>query len=151
MKESIEVTTMLKNMCTRISAIKANGGDCGLALYNELISVDYLFTENDMWFVADSLGYTEEVFGAIICSKIVTSKSIFRMLQFAGLNPNLCWLTLCYYKSQDLHKQIMQAVEKTGLLKFKRFLTLINPQSPLDRVLDIHPVDYQSQAPCYHA
>lgn len=152
MKESTEVTTMLRRMCASVSASTANGGDCSRELYNQLISVDYPFTENDLWFIADSLGYTEDVFGAIICSKLVSSQSLFRMLEFASLNVNLCWLALHYYDSTLLRKKVTQAVQKKGLFHYKALISLIN-RSPFDNELNIHSINYhpEASARCYYA
>lgn len=150
MKESTDVPAAVKNLCTRISAIKSIGGDYGLALYNELVSVDYLFTEDNLWFVADSIGYTENLFNAIICSKLVSSDSMFRMLQFVDFNLHLCWLAFYYDNSIILRTKVARAMQKKGLPQYKAFLKFTN-NSPFDDLLEIHPVSYQPQAPCYHA
>lgn len=152
MRESTtEVTTMLKDMCTRISAIKANGGDCGLALYNELISVDYPFTENDLWYITDCIGRSEEVFTAIICSKIVSSKSMFYMLTIAHFNVNLCWLAFHYYDDEKLYARVMGTMEEKGLFRHKELLEMLNNSPSRGEYGDIAPVTNSQTFVHYHA
>ena len=152
MSESPNAANLLKGICSRISTIKTNGENCGLALYNELNSVDYLFTESDLWLVADSLGYTEDIFSAIICTKLISSQTMLYLLKFVSFNVNLCWLALHCDNSDLLRRKVIEAVQRRGIFHYRALLNLLN-RSPFDDTLKIYTINHQMKtaARCYYA
>ena len=151
MKKSAE---LLQKICANVTAFKLiNEKDCGLALYNELISANFHLTESDAWQIIDALGCVEEILTAIICAKIISAQLMFNMLRVTSFNIDLCLLALDYNDDAKLHTKVTRAIETKGLIHFKAFLSLKNGirKPPFDNVLEIHPVSYQTQTPCYYA
>ncbi len=152
--KTAEKSQQIQKICADVTTFKSvNEKDCGLALYNELISANFHLTEDDAWKIVDELGCIEETLTAIICAKIISTKSMFTMLRVTSFNINLCLLALDYDSNAELYTKVMRAIERKGLIHFKAFLSLKNGvrKPPFDSMSKIHPIVYQSQAHCYHA
>ncbi len=128
MKNFTEVPKTIQHICSYILTIKANGGNYDVELYNQLVNTDYPFTENEIWFIADSLGYNENVFSAIICSKIISPQSIFYMLKFTKFNINLCFLVVNYYNNINITKKIIEAIKEKRPPNYRTFLNSVKQQ-----------------------
>jgi hypothetical protein len=98
--------------------VLAGGGDYSGVLYTELLNADYLFSEEEIWDIVDSIGSTHElIFHAIICSKMLSADSVFRLLRLKAFDFDMCWLTFHYYGS-DLATRVITAMQERGMPTF---------------------------------
>jgi len=153
MKEELtaNVGPAIKEICKSVAAQRTTDKKgYGLHLYNQLITADYSITENDLWYITDCLGRNEQVFTAIICSKIVSSKSMFYMLSIAHFNVNLCHLAFHYYDdSEELFARVIKALEERGLFHRKELLVILNSSPSHGK--SITPITNPQKFVHYHA
>ena len=137
--------TLLHKICKSVLQIKNNGGDYGLELYNQLISTDYSFADSELWSIVDTVGKTEQVFNAIICSKVATTQSMFHLLRLTNFNGRLCWLVFHYYPDQRLHMRVIRALKERHLPHYRSLLQLANSMQkiPADDWMSVTETDFQ--------
>ena len=137
--------TILHKICKAVLFIKNENGEHGLELYNQLISTDYTFTDDELWSIVDTVGKTEQVFNAIICSKVASSSSMFHLLRLTNFNGRLCWLVFHYYPDQRLHMRIIRAMKERNLPHYEGLLQLSNSMQeiPADDWMQVTETNYQ--------